>query len=125
LNRFSGTASYKTTFAKPTGNAQNWILDLGEVHESARVILNGKVIATLGTNFTVTIPKVLLQNQNTLEIQVSNLMANRMAWMDKNGMPWKKYYNINMAAKRSENRNAEGLFDASKWSPKPSGLVGP
>jgi hypothetical protein len=25
-------------------------------------------------------------------------MANRMAWMDKNGMPWKKYYNINMAA---------------------------
>ncbi|PAC28702.1 glycosyl hydrolase [Flectobacillus sp. BAB-3569] len=126
LNRFSGTASYKTTFAKPASNAQNWILDLGEVHESARVILNGKAIATLvGPSFTVTIPNDLLQNQNTLEIQVSNLMANRMAWMDKNGMPWKKYYNINMAAKRSENRNAEGLFDASKWSPKPSGLVGP
>jgi hypothetical protein len=99
LNRFSGTASYKTTFAKPSGNAQNWILDLGEVHESARVILNGN--ATLVVNFTVTIPKVLLQNQNTLEIQVSNLMANRMAWMDKNGMPWKKYYNINMADQKT------------------------
>jgi len=102
------------------------MLDLGEVHETARVIINGKPVATLiGPQYTVEIPSNLLQDQNTLEIQVSNLMANRMAWMDKNGMPWKKYYNINMAARLAENRNKEGLFDASKWSPKPSGLVGP
>jgi hypothetical protein len=57
-------------------------------------------------------------------IEVSNLMANRIAWMDRNGIPWKKFYNVNMAPGLKEN-NKNGLFDASHWEPVESGLSGP
>ena len=30
-----------------------------------------------------------------------------------------------MSARFAENRGADGLFTAAKWSPKPSGLLGP
>ncbi|MCP6105995.1 hypothetical protein NL392_36170, partial [Klebsiella pneumoniae] len=41
--KFSGTAAYTTTFARPTGSAADgWLLDLGRVGESARVQLNGQ-----------------------------------------------------------------------------------
>lgn len=51
-------------------------------------------------------------------------MANRIAWMDRNGIPWKKFYNVNMAARLKEN-NKNGIFDASHWEPVESGLSGP
>ncbi|HYJ37192.1 MAG TPA: hypothetical protein VEV87_01190, partial [Chitinophagaceae bacterium] len=53
-----------------------------------------------------------------------NLMANRIAYMDRNKIPWKIFYNINMQARRRENLK-DGLFDASTWQPLPSGLIGP
>ena len=122
---FSGTAQYVTTFARPHGKAPAWLLDLGKVHETAEVRLNGKKIATLvGPDFTVVIPPSELQPQNTLEIIVANLMANRIIYMDKNAIPWKKFYNTNMPARRREN-SKNGLFDASGWQPLPSGLLGP
>jgi hypothetical protein len=122
---FSGTAKYAITFTKPEGKAAAWLLDLGKVNETAEVILNGKKIATLiGPNFNVVINDKDLQQSNTLEINVSNLMANRIAYMDKNNIPWKKFYNTNMPARRRDN-SKNGLFDASGWSPLPSGLSGP
>jgi len=99
--------------------------NLGKVNETAEVILNGKKIATLiGPNFTVVIPSNDIKENNILEIIVANLMANRIAYMDKNNIPWKKFYNTNMPARRREN-SKNGLFDASKWEPLPSGLSGP
>jgi hypothetical protein len=101
------------------------LLDLGKVHETAEVILNGKKVATLvGPNFTVVIPSGNLKDNNTLDVVVSNLMANRIAYMDKNNIPWKKFYNTNMPARKKENAK-NGLFDASAWEPLPSGLLGP
>src|SRR5690606_5960859 len=44
---FSGTATYAVSFPRPTGEAQGWILDLGAVHESAAVRLNGQAVGTL------------------------------------------------------------------------------
>jgi hypothetical protein len=44
--------------------------------------------------------------------------------MDRNGVQWKKFYNINMAARLREN-NKNGVFDASAWEPLESGLPGP
>jgi hypothetical protein len=44
--------------------------------------------------------------------------------MDRNNLPWKIFYNINMPARRRENVK-NGLFDASGWQPLPSGLSGP
>jgi hypothetical protein len=52
-------------------------------------------------------------------------MANRIAYLDRNNIEWKKFYNINFPARLDENRNDQGLFDASGWEPAPSGLVGP
>ncbi len=61
---------------------------------------------------------------NTLEIQVTNLMANRIADLDKRNVFWKKFYNINFPARKAENR-INGLFNASEWKPRESGLLGP
>jgi len=52
-------------------------------------------------------------------------MANRIADMDKRGVPWKKFYNTNFPARLRQNAGPDGLFTAAKWSPKASGLLGP
>ncbi|MDQ6610563.1 MAG: glycoside hydrolase family 2 protein, partial [Bacteroidota bacterium] len=125
VKNFSGTAKYSTTFQKPAGNVVAYLLDLGKVNETAEVFLNGKKLATLiGPTFQTTIPSVLLQQNNKLEIIVANLMANRISYMDKNNLPWKIFYNTNMPARRKEN-SKNGIFDASEWKPLPSGLSGP
>ncbi|RYZ53402.1 MAG: hypothetical protein EOO14_15565 [Chitinophagaceae bacterium] len=122
---FSGTAKYTTSFAKPAGTAQAWVLDLGKVHETAEVFLNGRKLATLvGPTFQVTIPSSALKATNTLEVVVANLMANRIIYMDKNNLPWKIFYNTNMPARRAENANG-GIFTAAGWKPLPSGILGP
>ncbi|MDQ3842517.1 MAG: glycoside hydrolase family 2 protein [Bacteroidota bacterium] len=125
VKNFSGTAKYTTTFARPSGNAPAYLLDLGTVHETAEVMLNGKKVATLiGPAFQIVLPAASLTVNNKLEIVVANLMANRIAYMDRNNIQWKKFYNINMSARRRENLK-NGVFDASDWKPQPSGLIGP
>jgi len=125
VRNFSGTAKYTVTFDKPSGKADAWTLDLGKVCESAAVTLNGKELGILlGPEFQITIDKKLLESKNTLEIKISNLMANRIAFMDKNNIPWKRFYNVNMAARLKQN-SKNGIFDASAWEPRESGLLGP
>ncbi|MBD0351843.1 MAG: hypothetical protein ICV65_11885, partial [Flavisolibacter sp.] len=85
----------------------------------------GKKVATLiGPAFQIVLPAASLTVNNKLEIVVANLMANRIAYMDRNNIQWKKFYNINMSARRRENLK-NGVFDASDWKPQPSGLIGP
>jgi hypothetical protein len=125
LKDFSGTARYTINFKKPSGKADAWKLDFGKVCESATVILNGEDLGSLiGPQFNLILSKKQLMNNNMLEISVSNLMANRIAYMDRNKIPWKKFYNINMAARLRQN-SKNGLFDASEWEPRESGLIGP
>jgi hypothetical protein len=125
FNNFSGVAKYSTSFPKPAGNSKSWMLDLGKVNETAEVILNGKSIATLiGPVFQVVVPAAAFQGNNRLEIIVANLMANRIAYMDRSNIPWKIFYNTNMPARRRENLK-NGLFDAGAWKPMISGLSGP
>jgi hypothetical protein len=124
--KFSGTAIYEITFAKPKAKCDGWILDLGKICESAKVSLNGSVIDTLiGPDFRLVLPKSTFKKENKLEIAVSNLMANRIIDLDKNGVNWKKFYNTNFQTRIPENRDANGLFSAAKWQPKVSGLLGP
>jgi hypothetical protein len=125
LRNFSGTAKYAISFPKPAGDAKQWLLDLGELYSTAEVRLNGQLLTTLiGPGFKVNIPSSQLKATNTLEVIVSNLMANRIAYMDRNNLPWKIFYNTNMPARRRENIK-NGLFDASSWQPMLSGLIGP
>ena len=123
---FSGTASYSIHFKKPSGVATQYLLDLGIVFESAQVFINGKKMATLiGPDYSFTIAEKDLKADNLLEIKVSNSMANRIIDLDKRKVIWKKFNNTNFPARLTQNRGADGIFDASKWEPKTSGLKGP
>lgn len=125
VKNFSGTAKYTTTFKKPIGDAKTFLLELGQVQETAEVFINNKKIGTcIGPGFRIEVPGTVLLDENKLEIVVANLMANRISYMDRNKIPWKIFYNTNMPAKKKENAK-NGLFDASDWKPLPSGLLGP
>ncbi|MGC4104297.1 glycosyl hydrolase [Ferruginibacter sp.] len=123
---FSGSAVYSVQFNKPTGNAKQYLLDLGKVYESAEVFVNGKKVTTLiGPSYTVAIDAKELKQNNLLEIKIANSMANRIIDLDKRKVVWKKFNNTNFPARLGVNRGADNLFDASRWEPKVSGLTGP
>ncbi|MFC0877518.1 glycosyl hydrolase [Saccharicrinis sp. FJH2] len=123
---FSGTAVYSTEFSKPEASTDAWKLDLGTVNETAEVFLNGNSLGTLtGPDFTLVIDSSLVQDQNKLEVYVTNKMANRIIYMDKHHMPYRIFYNINFAAHLRENMGPDGKFTAINWEPVPSGLTGP
>jgi hypothetical protein len=114
---FSGTARYKIAFPLPERGASGWVLDLGTVHNSAHVQLNGRSLGTLiAPPYRVAIPPGLLRARNELEVEVTNLMANRIADMDRRKAPWQKFFFVNIGYK---------AFDAASWEPLPSGLLGP
>ena len=115
---FSGTARYTVHFENPDPEVSNWELDLGDVRESARISLNGENIACLwSVPFKMNIGP-LKEGENILEIEVTNLSANRLRDLELSGIEWKTFYEINMV-----NRNYEP-FDAKGWEPMPSGLTG-
>ncbi len=117
LRAFSGTARYTITFTKPSGNANAWAIDLGTVCHTARVRLNGHNIGTLYARpFRSVITHDLREGENHLDIEVTNLMANHLAHLDRQGQPWKKFFFVNIQYQE---------FDASNWEPLPSGLLGP
>ncbi|MBC7365441.1 MAG: glycoside hydrolase [Undibacterium sp.] len=119
--RFAGTARYRLEFDAPIATADDWLLDLGDVRESARVILNGQPIATAWSlPFRVRIASALLKpGRNLLELDVTNLAANRIRDMDQRKLPWKIMRDANVL-----NINYKP-FDASGWPLTPSGLLGP
>jgi hypothetical protein len=126
VKAFSGTVRYTRRLprlAQVTGDSR---LELGSVAESARVKFNG---TDLGVVFTapwrVRIPGELWRDENVLEVEVANLMANRISDLDRRGVAWKKFYNTNMPARMGENRGADGNFSAANWAPRVSGLLGP
>jgi hypothetical protein len=117
---FSGSGEYSTTFDIPAKKAAEYILNLGKVCESARVYINGMDAGIFWSiPFSARVGKYLKPGKNTIKIEVANLMANRIRYMDQNGIQWRKYHEINFV-----NINYEA-FDASKWSVMPSGLLGP
>jgi hypothetical protein len=66
-----------------------------------------------------------LTSTNLLELSVTNLSANRIRDLDRRGVAWKKFYNVNFPARLPENRGPDGLFTAAGWDPLVSGLLGP
>lgn len=116
---FSGTALYTLQFDAPNVEADNWKLNLGDVRESAKVWLNGKFIGDVwSVPFSIHLGN-LKKGRNELKIQVTNLPANRIRAKELNGEEWKIFYEINMVDKDYKK------FDATKWNPMPSGLLGP
>jgi hypothetical protein len=117
---FSGTVAYRNTFTLPAVNAKEYVLDLGEVHESARVWINGKDAGIMWSiPFQLRVGALLKPGKNEIRIEVANLMANRIKYMDEQKIPWRRYHEINFV-----NINYKD-FDASGWNLQPSGLIGP
>lgn len=115
---FAGTARYSTTFIPPAG-ANTCLLNLGEVAEDAVVYVNGVKVATLFCRpFTAVLNNLKLTN-NQLDIEVTNLAANRIRDLDIKQVPWKIFQDINFVNIEYKN------FDASQWPIKKSGLLGP
>ncbi len=116
---FSGVGTYTTTFItknKPT----DYLLQLDKLYESARVIINGKDVGLIWSlPFELKIDKKYFKTgNNTISIEVCNLMANRIKNMDTNKELWRNYNEINFV-----NINYKP-FDASNWKVQPSGLGG-
>jgi len=111
---------------RPAEQADGWLLDLGRVCESARVTLNGQELGTLiSAPFEIVVPADRVEEESMLVIEVSNLMGNRIADLDRRGVNYKKFYNVNFAPRLRENRGPDGNFSAAKWSAQDSGLIGP
>jgi len=117
--RFAGTGRYSIEIDIPRA-ADNWVIDLGDVRESARVFINGKETAGLfSVPFSAPVGKYLKVGRNLLEIEVTNLSANRIRDLDIREVNWKIFRDINFV-----NHNYI-KFDASEWPLTPSGLLGP
>jgi hypothetical protein len=141
IKYFSGTASYRKTFQieKFLSGDERIELDLGEVHEIAEVILNGRSLGVLWKQEKkLDIPVDLLRDsENTLEIRVTNLWPNRLIGDQHIPAP-AEARNANGTLKRWPQWLLDGKKDPSGrqtfsmwnlWSKSdallPSGLLGP
>jgi hypothetical protein len=118
--RFAGAAYYTTSLTLPASTTDHWLLDLGDVRESARVRVNGKSAGVLVAHpFRLDVSGFLKPGANTIEIEVTNLSANRIRDLDRRKVDWKKFHEINIVDHNYKK------FDASNWPDEPSGLLGP
>ena len=118
---FSGTARYSVRFDAPGAITDSWRLDLGDCRHSASVTLNGKRVGSVITEpFQLELPAGTLKpTGNVLGIEVTNLAINRVADLDRRGVEWKYFHDINFV-------NIDYKpFDASQWPVSPSGLLQP
>ena len=115
-----GTGVYSTTFRLTEEQAQGrWRIELGDVRESARVYINGELIGCAWAAPFSLDCKNLRKGKNLLRIEVTNLPANRIAHLDRQGIPWRKFKDINFVDINYKHTTYE------KWAPVPSGLNGP
>lgn len=119
-NTTMATGLYTTNFVLDKAaleNGQSIILDLGDVRESARVRVNGKDAGTLfAVPFRTDITEYVKKGKNKLEIEVTNLPANRISELDRRGVEWRKFNEINVVDLNYKKNTYEN------WQPIPSGL---
>ena len=114
-----GTGVYTTKLKlqkKELGDG-NWLIDLGDVRESARVYINGIFIGCAwSVPFILDTKGTLKVGDNDIRIEVTNLPANRIADLDRKGVKWRKMEEINVV----DINYKKTLYD--QWEPVPSGL---
>lgn len=115
-----GTGVYETAFRLTRKQAaQACIISLGEVYESARVYINGKFIGCAwAAPFQLDCRDALRKGTNTLRIEVTNLPANRIRDLDRRGVEWRKFKEINFVDINYKKTRYDG------WQLMRSGLQG-
>ena len=115
-----GTGVYTTTIkltSKDMKGAKGWTIDLGDVRESARVYINGQFIGCAwSVPFVLDCQNTLKAGKNEIRIEVTNLPANRISELDRQGVKWRKMEEINVV----DINYKKTLYD--EWPPVPSGL---
>jgi len=113
-----GTGEYRTTINMTKEQAmKDYAIDLGDVRESARVYINGKFVGCAwAVPFILNVGKAFKAGENSLIIEVTNLPANRIADLDRKGVQWRKFNEINFVDIHYKKTSYAG------WDPVPSGL---
>jgi len=115
----SGTARYTVTVDVPDSvKADGWMLDLGDVRESARVRVNNQEAGCVWcVPMTVEVGHLLHKGINDIEIDVTNLQANRIADYERRGVEWRVFKDANIASVTNAKK-----FSFGDWDTVPSGL---
>ncbi len=113
-----GTGAYTTHVYMTAQEAKaDWMIDLGDVRESARVYINGKFIGCAwSVPFTLNCGNVFKKGDNVVRIEVTNLPANRISDLDRKGVKWRKFKDINVVGIKYKKSGYEN------WAPVESGL---
>ena len=113
-----GTGIYTTHIKLSKADAQKqWQIDLGDVRESARVYINERFIGCAWcVPFILDCKNTLKQGNNEIRIEVTNLPANRIAYLDRQGVKWRKMEEINVVDINYKRTTYEN------WNPVPCGL---
>ena len=111
-----GTALYSSAIdLLHPEEADEWILDLGDVRESARVVINGEEVGVAwSVPFRLNVGQYLKPGINLLEVWVTNLQSNRIADYDRRGVQWRIFKDANI--------NTLGPRTFEGWATDPSGL---
>lgn len=118
LNDYAGTGIYTTTFELTKEEAQrDRTIDLGDVRESARVYINGKFVGCAwAVPFELNCRDTLREGVNDIRVEVTNLAANRIRALDRDGVKWRKFKEINVVDVKYKKTTFED------WETMPSGL---
>lgn len=120
ISTLMGTGVYETTINLTSKNLEgcnDWAIDLGDVRESARVYINDKLIGCAwSVPYILQFSNVLKVGENDIRIEVTNLPANRISKLDRDGVKWRKMNEINVV---DINYKKTTYAD---WKPVPSGL---
>ena len=112
-----GSGVYSLDIELPALQADDWVLDLGDVRESARVRINGQEAGCAwAVPYQLRVGHLLKSGKNHIEIEVTNLPANRIAELDRQGVQWRKFKEINIVDLNYRPANY------GHWAPMPSGL---
>ena len=113
-----GTGVYTTSMKLSKADAaKQWAIDLGDVRESARVYINGTFVGCAwAVPYVLDTKNTLKAGQNEIRIEVTNLPANRIADMDRKGIKWRKFNEINIVDLNYKKTGYE------HWEPVKSGL---
>ena len=113
-----GTGVYTTTLKLDKKQAaKQWQIDLGDVRESARVYINGTFVGCAwAVPYILDTKNTLKAGANEIRIEVTNLPANRIADMDRKGIKWRKFNEINIVDLNYKKTGYEN------WEPVKSGL---
>jgi len=118
--RNTGVALYAVNVTLPPIQTDEWILDLGDVRESARVKINGRYAGTCwAAPFRLLIGDYMHEGENLIEVEVTNLPANRIADYERRNIRWRIFKEINLVDINYRNTGY------GHWEVMPSGLNSP